>query len=156
MTDDQTAKLIPSAFLESPGFLLNQAGRLLSRRIEESLKPAGLSIQQFGLMRIIAAEGPITQNAFASKYHIDRTTVTEIVDGMEERGLVSRQKSAKDRRCNDLYLTPGGKRLLLRAQKIVGKTNKEFLSVLNENEWVQMRESLVKLITVNSMVATSE
>lgn len=150
MNDDKTKFLIPSAFLNSPGFLLNQASRLLSRQIEETLMPAGLNIQQFGLMRIIAAEGPITQNVFAAKYNIDRTTVTEIVDGMEERGLVSRQKSAKDRRYNDLFLTPGGKRLLARAQKLVEKTNQQFLSALNDEEWNQMRESLVKLITARA------
>ena len=150
MNDDKTKFLIPGAFLNSPGFLLNQASRLLSHQIEQTLKPAGLTIQQFGLLRIIAAEGPITQNVFAAKYNVDRTTVTEIVDGMEERGLVSRQKSAKDRRCNDLFLTPGGKRLLARAQKMVEKTNQQFLSALSAGEWNELRESLVKLITANA------
>lgn len=150
MNDDQTPNLIPTAFLNSPGFLLNQAGRLLTRRIEETLKPAGLTIQQFGLMRIIAAEGPITQNVFAAKYQIDRTTVTEIVDSMEERRLVSRQKSRTDRRYNELYLTPGGKRLLARAQKMVEKTNQAYLSALDDVEWEQMRASLAKLIQANS------
>ncbi|MDZ4837774.1 MAG: MarR family transcriptional regulator [Candidatus Melainabacteria bacterium] len=149
MIDDRTQDLIPSAFLHSPGFLLNQAGRLIASKIEDSLKPAGLNLQQFGLMRIIAAEGPITQNVFAAKYNVDRTTVTEIVDGMEERGLVSRQKSVKDRRCNDLHLTPGGKKLLARAQKLVEKTNHQYLAVLSDSEWEQMRASLVKLISAS-------
>lgn len=156
MNDDKSKDLIPGPFLHSPGFLLSQASRLLSRQIEDTLKPTGLTVQQFGLMRIIATEGPITQNVFAAKYHVDRTTVTEIVDGMEERGLVSRQKSAKDRRCNDLFLTPGGKRLLARTKKMVEKTNKQYLSVLSENEWNQLRESLVKLISENSKRETSE
>jgi DNA-binding MarR family transcriptional regulator len=150
MTDAENRDLIPNVFLYSPGFLLNQAGRLLSRQIDETLKPAGLSIQQFGLMRIIYAEGPVTQNVFAAKYNIDRTTVTEIIDGMEERNLVSRQKSTKDRRYNELHLTLRGKKLLERAQRMVDKTNRTYLSALSDEEWEQMRASLVKLIAANS------
>ncbi len=150
MTDEEKTDLIPSAFLNSPGYLLNQAARLHLRLVEETLKPAGLGLQQFGLMRIISAEGPITQNVFAAKYGIDRTTVTELVDGMEERGLVSRQKSSKDRRYNELLLTPAGKKLLARTQKMHEKTNQKFLSVLQDEEWEQLRASLVKLIIANS------
>jgi DNA-binding MarR family transcriptional regulator len=150
MNDEQTPNLIPKAFLQSPGFLLNTAGKLLVQRVSEALKPAGLTVQEFGLMRIISEEGPITQNAFAAKWNIDRTTVTEIVDGLEERGVVIRQKSKTDRRCNQLHLTPSGKKLLARVLKLVEKANQEFLIPLKESEWQLVRESLVKLIIANS------
>lgn len=150
MTDEEVANLIPKAFLNSPGFLLNTAGKLLVQRVSETLKPAGLTVQEYGLLRIIVEEGPITQNAFAAKYDVDRTTVTEIVDGLEERRLVIRLKSKTDRRCNELHLTPGGKKLLSRVIKLVEKTNQQFLLPLKESEWQVVRASLVKLIVANS------
>lgn len=150
MTDEEVSKLIPTAFLESPGFLLNTAGKLLMQRVSESLKPSGLTIQEYGLLRIISIEGPVTQNAFAAKWAIDRTTVTEIVDALEERGVIVRLKSKTDRRYNELHLTPAGKKLLARVVKIVDKANEEFLHPLNEDQWRVFRESLVKLIVSNA------
>jgi len=150
MHDEESGNLIPKAFLASPGFLLNTAGRLLVERVSTTLKPAGLNVHEYGLLRIIQAEGPVTQNAFAAKYHVDRTTVVEIVDGLEERGLVQRIKSPTDRRANELHLTPAGKKLLARVVKMVDKTNQQFLSYIKESEWELVRESLVKLILANS------
>jgi DNA-binding MarR family transcriptional regulator len=149
MSDEEVAKLIPPAFLESPGFLLNTAGKLLLQSVSESLKPTGLTVQQYGLLRIISIEGPVTQNAFAAKWQIDRTTVTELVDGLEERGVIVRLKSKTDRRYNELHLTPAGKKLLARVVKIVDKSNAEFLEPLQDEEWRLMRASLVKLITAH-------
>lgn len=119
------------------------------QRVSETLKPSGLTIQEYGLLRIISIEGPITQNAFAAKWAIDRTTVTEIVDALEDRGVIVRLKSKTDRRYNELHLTPAGKKLLARVSKIVDKANAEFLSPLTEEEWHSVREGLVKLVQSN-------
>lgn len=151
MTDEEVSKLIPPAFLESPGFLLNTAGKLLLQSVSESLKPSGLTVQEYGLLRIISIEGPVTQNAFAAKWQIDRTTVTELVDGLEGRGVIVRLKSKTDRRYNELHLTPAGKKLLARVVKIVDKANAEFLHPLKEEEWSLLRECLVKLIIAHRM-----
>jgi len=143
MTDEEVSNLIPPAFMESPGFLLNTAGKLLLQRVSASLKPSGLTVQEYGLLRIISIEGPVTQNAFAAKWAIDRTTVTEIVDGLEQRGVIIRLKSKTDRRYNELHLTPSGKKLLARVVKIVDKANAEFLQPLDDREWQLLRDSLV-------------
>lgn len=149
MTDEEVSNLIPPAFMESPGFLLNTAGKLLLKRVSASLKPSGLTVQEYGLLRIISIEGPVTQNAFAAKWAIDRTTVTEIVDGLEQRGVIIRLKSKTDRRYNELHLTPSGKKLLARVVKIVDKANAEFLQPLDDREWQLLRDSLVKLIVAS-------
>ncbi|MBX3076839.1 MarR family transcriptional regulator [Candidatus Obscuribacterales bacterium] len=149
MTDEEVSNLIPPAFMESPGFLLNTAGKLLLQRVSASLKPSGLTVQEYGLLRIISIEGPVTQNAFAAKWAIDRTTVTEIVDGLEQRGVIIRLKSKADRRYNELHLTPSGKKLLARVVKIVDKANAEFLQPLDDREWQLLRDSLVKLIVAS-------
>ncbi|MBX3149925.1 MarR family transcriptional regulator [Candidatus Obscuribacterales bacterium] len=149
MTDEEVSNLIPPAFMESPGFLLNTAGKLLLQRVSASLKPSGLTVQEYGLLRIISIEGPVTQNAFAAKWAIDRTTVTEIVDGLEQRGVIIRLKSKTDRRYNELHLTPSGKKLLARVVKIVDKANAEFLQPLDDREWQLLRDSLVKLIVAS-------
>lgn len=138
--------MIPSELKQSPGFLLNQSARLISRRLTEALEPIGLTLQNFGLLRVISLQGPLTQNQVAENYSMDRTTVTELVDGLEERGLVQRLKNPTDRRSNQLFVTPQGRRLLSRAIRIVDKSNRQFLSVLTDSEWEIVRASLVKLI----------
>lgn len=138
--------MIPSELQQSPGFLLNQSARLISRRLTEALEPLGLTLQNFGLLRVISLQGPLTQNQVAENYSMDRTTVTELVDGLEERGLVQRLKNPNDRRSNQLFMTPQGRRVLTRAIRVVEKSNRQFLSVLDASEWATVRASLLKLI----------
>ncbi|MBX9671679.1 MAG: MarR family transcriptional regulator [Candidatus Obscuribacterales bacterium] len=138
--------MIPSELQQSPGFLLNQSARLISRRLTEALEPLGLTLQNFGLLRVISLQGPLTQNQVAENYSMDRTTVTELVDGLEERGLVQRLKNPNDRRSNQLFMTPQGRRVLTRAIRVVEKSNRQFLSVLDDSEWETVRASLLKLI----------
>ncbi len=149
MPDQKTDIDFPEVLAHSPGFLFNRAARIVSVLIGETLAPFGLVPQEYGLLRIISVSGPIMQQDFADQYNIDRTTVTDIVDGLEARELLTRLRSSEDRRRNMLHLTPSGRKLLSRASRMVNKKQKEFLAPLTEEEWEFMRSSLIKLLVAN-------
>lgn len=145
MTQDFDSSSIPEG-MKIPGFLLTQSGRIIVEAIAETLKPMGLATMEFGLMRILSVYGPINQQSLAAKYNLDRTRVTQLVDSMEAKGLVTRQKDLRDRRSNLIHLTPAGKRLFTRAVKQVTRCQNEFLEPLSEDEWEQLKSLLVKLL----------
>ncbi|MBZ0188628.1 MAG: MarR family transcriptional regulator [Candidatus Obscuribacterales bacterium] len=145
MTPNFDSGSIPTS-LRNPGFLLNQSARIVAQMVGDCLSPMKLQTQEFGLLRILSIYGPINQQSFASKYNMDRTTVTQLVDGLENRDYVIREKNPLDRRENLLHLTPSGKRVFTRAARAVKARQKEFLTPLSNAEWEQLQELLVRLI----------
>ncbi len=67
----------------------------------------GISVQQFRILRLIG-RGTCSVSELASTSLISRPAVSQCVDGLVERGLVSREQSERDRRRIKLALTPKG------------------------------------------------
>jgi MarR family transcriptional regulator, lower aerobic nicotinate degradation pathway regulator len=137
---------IPAALADSPGFLLNRSARLIRDRNTEALKPTGLTVRDLGLLRVIASEGPLTQQALSERHKTDRSTIVDVIDGLEKRQLVVRCANPRDRRSYLLMITPRGKKLLGAANKLTLKEKQKFLEALNDDEWHVLRELLARLI----------
>lgn len=54
--------------------------------------------------------GPAPMRDLAERLSCDKSHVTGLVDGLEERGLVTRQADPRDRRIKQLVLTEAGER----------------------------------------------
>jgi len=76
------------------------------------LRPASL-----GTLRVLDEPRPMGE--IAHFLHCDSSNVTGIVDGLEERGLVRREPSPKDRRVKLIALTAEGRRVRARLMKEV-------------------------------------
>jgi|AGTN01.1.fsa_nt_gi Transcriptional regulators len=144
--NSQLHNKLPDEFAKSAGYMLNQTAQVIGEMVTEALKPLKLAPQEYGVMRVISISGPVSQQTFADRYNIDRTMVTGLVDGLEKRGYVDRQRSTTDRRVNLMHLTPLGKRALAQAVRTVKKAQAEFLAPLTDEEWEATRVSLVKLL----------
>jgi len=66
----------------------------------------GLTPEQFLLIDILWNQGPMSQQRLADVMRKDKNSITKIVDGLEKKGLVVRERSKEDRRSNTLVLTP--------------------------------------------------
>jgi DNA-binding MarR family transcriptional regulator len=55
---------------------VRRAGRVLTRRYEEALRPAGLSVSQFELMMALRATGGASQGRLAELLETDQTTLS--------------------------------------------------------------------------------
>jgi DNA-binding MarR family transcriptional regulator len=79
----------------------------------------GLRPASFGALRTL--DRPRTMGEIATVLHCDRSNVTGIVDGLEEKGLATRQPSAADRRVKLIALTPEGRRVRARLTRAIAK-----------------------------------
>ena len=76
------------------------------------VKTAGLTAPQLLLMQGIRDTGNVTVGELARQVNLSQATVTTIIDRMENRELVYRQRSEVDKRKVYVYLTPKGSALL--------------------------------------------
>ncbi len=81
-----------------------QHGRALARA-------SGLTPVQMRVLALIAAEGHATPKTLAGQMRVAQATVTALIDRLQAKGLVQRQRSERDRRQSILTLTPEGRRL---------------------------------------------
>ncbi len=143
---EKTDKLA-EALSNSAGYLLAQASRMLRGRVDNALLPLELSLYEYVTLRLISLDAPMSQGELGETYGIDRTTMVGVVDRLEERELVVRERNEADRRSYLLRLTPKGRKVLARALRIVRKEQQGFLSPLTEAEWESLRTCLWKLVS---------
>jgi len=75
--------------------------------------PGGrLSLVHLNVMMTIDADGSLPMGALAEAMDVSQASVTGIVDRMEQRNLVERQRDGEDRRVVKVALTDEGRRLI--------------------------------------------
>jgi DNA-binding MarR family transcriptional regulator len=107
----------PFRTLEQEAFLnLLRTTDALLRGQAKVLKSAGLSHPQYNVLRILRGAGP---DGLACREVCERMItrdpdVTRLLDRLEVRGLIARERNKKDRRVVMVRITQGGLRLLRR------------------------------------------
>lgn len=71
----------------------------------------GLSSIQAITLLLTDSSKPRPMKNFCTLYNCDASNITGIVDGLEQKGLVSRQNDPKDRRIKIICLEPAGKKM---------------------------------------------
>jgi DNA-binding MarR family transcriptional regulator len=69
-----------------------------------------LTYQQYNVLRIIDAEGPVPQAEIARRLLVSAPVVTRLAGGLVEAGLTERGRDPDDRRTVRLTLTSSGRR----------------------------------------------
>jgi DNA-binding MarR family transcriptional regulator len=140
--DKAEAPPFPPALMDRVGFLLSMTkggGEAICMR---ALAPLELHPKQFGLLTVLATEGPLSQQRLGEWTRHDRSTMVTLIDSLEEHGWVLRDRNPEDRRAYLLKLTPQGRRIQARAEKVMLSAEDEWLRSLNRRE----REQLVALL----------
>lgn len=96
---------------ESTGELFARNARSLRRLWADAAAPFGLSPHQVRALRVIG-EAPIRPGALAERLHIAPRSVTDVVDSLEQTGLIVRAPDPGDRRAVVLDTTHEGRRTL--------------------------------------------
>jgi MarR family transcriptional regulator, 2-MHQ and catechol-resistance regulon repressor len=93
---------------------LMRAAGSVNARLERRLEARGLTENQFGVLEVLLHLGPLAQHVLGSKLFTSRGNITVIVDNLERRGLVRRERGATDRRYITVHLTDPGRALIER------------------------------------------
>ncbi|MBL0938689.1 MAG: MarR family transcriptional regulator [Gemmatimonadaceae bacterium] len=93
---------------------LMRTASVLSRRIARLVEPHGLSLAQYNVLRILRGAGAegLPTLAIRDRMIDEGSTVTRLLDKLEQAGLVIRDRSRPDRRQVLCNITPAGDELL--------------------------------------------
>jgi MarR family transcriptional regulator, 2-MHQ and catechol-resistance regulon repressor len=81
-------------------------------RVTRPLAAVGLTEGQFGVLEMLQHLGPLSQREIGRKQFRTGGNVTVVVDNLEKRGLVRRERNHDDRRLVIVHLTDAGRTLI--------------------------------------------
>ena len=91
---------------------LHSAAIHLLRRLRKQDEAAGLGAARLSALSVVVFGGPLTLGELAAAEQVRPPTMTRIVAGLEEAGLVARETDARDRRVVRVTATGRGRRLM--------------------------------------------
>jgi MarR family transcriptional regulator, 2-MHQ and catechol-resistance regulon repressor len=93
---------------------LMRAADTVSDFAHDHLKDHGLTVSQFGALEALFHCGEMCQGDLALKMMRTLGSITSVVDGLQKRRLVRRERAAEDKRFVNVKLTEAGRRLVER------------------------------------------
>ena len=103
----------PSEVRALNGFIkLTRAAESTGARLAGLLTDANLTESQFGVLEALYHLGPMHQCDLATKLLRSSGNITLVLDNLEKRKLVRRQRETDDRRYITVHLTREGERLI--------------------------------------------
>ena len=91
---------------------LMRAAESVTVRTNRAMAASDLSISQFGVLEALFHKGPLCQRDIAVKILKSTGNITMVIDNLEKRGLVRRERGLEDRRYITIYLTDAGQTLI--------------------------------------------
>src|SRR5271154_6925277 len=86
-----------------------RAARAVTACIEHRLAARGLTGTQLGVLEALLHKGPLTHRELGRKVLTSAGNMTDVVDKLEQRGLVRRVRHTGDRRSVKVELTDEGR-----------------------------------------------
>ena len=126
-------------------FRLDRAAAALREQAERSLDRHRLTLTSFGTLAVVEANGPLSPTALADRVGVDRTTMSEVLDGLERHELVRRSAHPVDGRRRIASITAAGIGLMSAASGSVERAESEFLAILDDYEREDLRLTLRRL-----------
>ncbi len=124
-----------------------RAARRARGRAARDPSPGGLSLAQYHLLEPLG-DGPRTNRELAEFAGISAPTATRIVDGLLERGLVSRVADPTDRRAVVISLTASGRASLAKKEREYSAVRNRIAEALEPHEQEIATELLRRLAAV--------
>ncbi|EPA92453.1 MULTISPECIES: MarR family winged helix-turn-helix transcriptional regulator [Pseudomonas] len=129
------------------GLLLGRAALLKDRIIDTHMEPHGITAAQFKVLIIMAQFGVDSPGELCRYLSLDSGSMTRMLDRLEQKGFLARQRSEADRRQIQLVLTDEGQKLADLLPGIGTEAMNELAGAITPEE-LKTLESILKKILV--------
>jgi MarR family 2-MHQ and catechol resistance regulon transcriptional repressor len=126
---------------------LVRASEAVSAALHRDLVARRLTTSQFGVLEVLLHLGPLCQGEVAAKLLRSGASMTSVVEGLEKRGLVVRQRTEEDKRFVRVALTGKGRRLIEEIFPGHAKAIARLFGALGRDEQDELRRLCRKLGT---------
>ena len=136
---------LPAELLEKSGFLMVRLGMAFKTRAIRELEAAGFSQHNYSVLALLGEQPRSAQATIADAIAVDPSQLVGILDALEERGLIARQRDPNDRRRHVVSLTTEGNRQLINLRSRIERLEGELLAPLNAEDRKTLHALLLRL-----------
>jgi MarR family 2-MHQ and catechol resistance regulon transcriptional repressor len=123
---------------------LMRATNRATGRIHRHLNDDNLTISQFAVLEALYHLGPLCQGDLVRKILKSNANLTTVVDSLEKKALVRRDRSGDDRRRVTVHLTDSGRQLIARVFPRHAEIVAREFDFLTDHEEVELAKILKK------------
>ena len=134
LTEEMVARYCPPELTDLVSFQIRLAQLAVSRVFNEYMRETGLSHVQYSSLRIIAANGGITQKELALASGTPQTVMVGCLSRLEKAQLIERRRSESDGRHYHIYLSKPGAKLLKKYRDTSGLAHDALVEGLSDNQ----------------------
>lgn len=131
---------------EGFGALLHETGRTWRNKLDQRLKPLGLSQAKWvALLQLSKGGDGMTQKELAERIGIEEPTLVGLLDRLTADGWIERREAGHDRRCKTVHLRPKAQAVLAQITRVAAGLRAELLANIDEAELRKCMEVLRKI-----------
>jgi len=120
---------------EQFGRLLGETARLWRTKLDQRLRPLGLSQAKWMvLLQVNLSKTPMTQKELSERLSVEGPSLVRLLDRMEEEGWVVRQACAQDRRAKKIHQTEKAEQMSLEIKRIAKAMRREIMRDIDADE----------------------
>ena len=127
-------------------YLLNQANQAVRSQLEAALRELQMTGIQYTILTIVDQHEGISSAELSRRFFVTAQTMNEIINGLEQRGLVTRKEDPANRRILRMKLTAQGRKLLKKCEDIADRIEEAAFDWIEPHEYEALRQSLRSLL----------
>lgn len=126
-------------------FVLTKAQQSVHQLFKAELAPYGVTPGQYAILKCLWDENGQTAKQIAERLCLDGSTITGILDRIEQKGLIEKKVDAKDRRALQVLLTKSGQELEKPLTKVIEEANRKALSSIDADRSEDLKKLLQEI-----------
>ena len=126
--------------------LITRARSSLLTSFDTGLEPFGVTGAQFEVLKSLARSDNETAASLCRSLHYDTGSMTRMLDRLQEKGLVIRERDTSDRRLVFLRLTHTGESLIPKIQPALRRALRRHLAGFSAEEVASLKRYLGRII----------
>lgn len=111
-----------------------------------------ITVAQFKVLLLLSRVKTMKPSDLWQTLQVDSAAITRMLDRLEKKGLILRERSTTDRRQIDIRLSAQGKAVARRIPQIAADTLNQLTDCLSEKELTQFMHLLVKILRHGHML----
>ena len=141
---------IPTSLLESPSFQLERLRRRTRDGVESALQTQKTTLREYWVLTCLVAEAASSQSALSETLAIDASDMVRLLDSLEARNWVKRERDAKDRRRQIIASTKKGVKAHKELTVLVAKAEDEALDASTNKQLKHLRKLATAIIAADA------
>jgi DNA-binding MarR family transcriptional regulator len=145
--DDRSEQPDQSELLGFVGYNVRRANIVIQALFDKEMERHDLRQGEFSVLSVVKNNPGINQRTLAEAVAVAPPNLATLLDRLEARGLLIRQRSTDDKRVQHVGLTTQGTRLYGRALKSAAAAESAAIGMLSDTERAQLKSLLRKIFT---------